>query len=182
MGQLKVDQPFAMTGEKPEMIRSMLCCVSILALVMTAGVARAEQVQNKQAQTKQAQTKQVQTKQAKDKPALPGAGTNPIASEEDCETRIRRLEASTAEGEERLAAKNEVIDFCSGQYKRDKTVDRLVKECAKYAEQPVVKQQAVAECQLAAFSYANVLRTLKAEVPEVEPGHAPCPLDTRARR
>jgi hypothetical protein len=38
-----------------------------------------------------------------------------------------------------------------------------VKECAKYEEQPVVKQQAVAECQLAAFNYANALRTLKAE-------------------
>jgi hypothetical protein len=34
---------------------------------------------------------------------------------------------------------------------------------AKDEEQPVVKQQFVAECQLAAFGYANALRTLKAE-------------------
>ena len=38
-----------------------------------------------------------------------------------------------------------------------------MKECAKYEEQPVLKQQSVAECQLAAFSYANGLRTLKEE-------------------
>jgi len=38
-----------------------------------------------------------------------------------------------------------------------------VKECAKFEEQPVVKQQFVAECQLAAFKYANALRALKME-------------------
>ena len=43
------------------------------------------------------------------------------------------------------------------------TIERLVEQCAKYEEQPVVKQQFVAECQLAAFGYANALRTLKAE-------------------
>jgi hypothetical protein len=64
---------------------------------------------------------------------------------------------------ERLATKNEVIEFCASQYKHDKTIERLAKECAKYEEQPVVKQQSVAECQLAAFSYANALRTLKEE-------------------
>jgi hypothetical protein len=38
-----------------------------------------------------------------------------------------------------------------------------VKACAKYEEQPVIKQQAVAECQLAAFNYAETLRSLKAD-------------------
>ena len=33
----------------------------------------------------------------------------------------------------------------------------------EYEEQPVVKQQFVAECQLAAFNYANALYSLKAE-------------------
>jgi hypothetical protein len=81
----------------------------------------------------------------------------------DCETRIEKLDASNTEGEERLAEKNEVIDFCDRQYEHDHTIKRLVKECAKFEEQPVVKQQSVAECQLAAFKYANALRTLKRE-------------------
>ena len=42
-------------------------------------------------------------------------------------------------------------------------IGRLVTECAKYVEQPVVKQQFVADCQLAAFGYANALRALKLE-------------------
>jgi hypothetical protein len=87
----------------------------------------------------------------------------PKAARPDCETRMRKLDASTSEGEERLAEKNQVIDFCDRQYKRDRTIGNLVTECAKYEEQPVVKQQAVAECQLAAFNYANTLRALKAE-------------------
>ena len=82
---------------------------------------------------------------------------------EDCETSMRKLDASQAEGEERLAEKNDVIGRCAAQYKRDKTIERLVNECAKYEEQAVVKQQAVAECQLAAFNYANALHTLKTE-------------------
>ena len=81
----------------------------------------------------------------------------------DCESRMQKLDASDAEGEERLAAKYEVIEFCSRQYARDTTIKMLVKECAKYAEQPVLKQQFLAECQLAAFGYANALRTLKME-------------------
>jgi len=81
----------------------------------------------------------------------------------DCADKIQKLDASTAEGQERLDEKNAVIDFCAGQYKRDKTIAALVQACAKYEEQPVVKQQAVAECQLAAFGYANALRELKAE-------------------
>jgi hypothetical protein len=83
--------------------------------------------------------------------------------EDDCETRIQKLDASNAEGQERLDEKHALIDFCGNQYKHDKTIQRLVAECAKYEEQPVVKQQFVAECQLAAFGYANALRTLKAE-------------------
>jgi hypothetical protein len=74
-----------------------------------------------------------------------------------------KLEASQAEGKERLAEKHLVIDYCASQYKNDKTIERLVKECAKYEEQPVVKQQFVGECQLAAFNYADALYTLKAE-------------------
>jgi hypothetical protein len=125
------------------MNKSMLCCVSILALVAAVAPGRAEQA-------------------AKGKQALPSAAS-PAKSDDDCETRMRKLDASDAEGEERLAEKNEVIGHCASQYKRDKTIERLVKECAKYEEQPVVKQQFVAECQLAAFNYANALRTLKAE-------------------
>ena len=89
-----------------------------------------------------------------------GWPSSPIIS---FETRIQRLDASNAEGQERLDEKHVVIDFCADQYKHDKTIQRLVDECAKYEEQPVVKQQFVAECQLAAFGYANALRTLKAE-------------------
>ena len=119
------------------MTRSILCCVSILALVAAAAPACAAQ-------------------QAKTSPPA-------VSSEEDCEARIRTLDAAGAEGAERLAEKNAVIGFCATQYKRDATIQRLVKECAKYAEQPVLKQQFVAECQLAAFNYANALGTLKAE-------------------
>jgi hypothetical protein len=81
----------------------------------------------------------------------------------DCEARIQKLEASQAEGAERLAEKNQVIGQCARQYRNDKTIQSLVKECAKYEEQPVLKQQLVAECQLAAFTYANALHTLKSE-------------------
>jgi hypothetical protein len=82
---------------------------------------------------------------------------------DDCESRIQKLDASNAEGEDRLDEKNALIDFCANQYRHDKTIERLVEACAKYEEQPVVKQQLVAECQLAAFGYANALRTLKVE-------------------
>lgn len=81
----------------------------------------------------------------------------------DCETRMQALDASNAEGEERLAEKNGVIALCGRQYARDTAIQRLVKECAKYVEQPVVKQQFAADCMLAAFGYANALRTLKSE-------------------
>jgi len=93
---------------------------------------------------------------------LPSAASQAKSAEDDCEARMRKLDASPAEGEERLREKNEVIDYCASQYKTDKTIARLVKECAKYVEQPAVKRQFVAECQLAAFNYANALYTLRA--------------------
>ena len=82
---------------------------------------------------------------------------------DDCETWIQKLDASNAEGQQRLDEKNEAINFCANQYKHDKTIERLVEACARYEQQPVVTQQLVAECQLAAFEYANALGTLKAE-------------------
>ena len=87
----------------------------------------------------------------------------PTSGAKDCEARIAQLDASNAEGEERLAEKDEVIAVCARQYERDRTIGRLVQACAKFEEQPVVKQQFVADCQLAAFNYANALRMLKAE-------------------
>jgi hypothetical protein len=80
-----------------------------------------------------------------------------------CESRIRQLEASPAQGQERLNEKNAVIEYCADQYETDQMIQTLVDECAKYEEQPVVIQQFVAECQLAAFNYANTLYALKAE-------------------
>ena len=123
------------------MIKSVLCCVAMLALVIAPAPAGAEQA---------AKGKQMS------RPV-------PNPSAENCQTRISKLESSQAEGAERLAEKNAVIDHCASQYKRDKTIERLVKECAKYEGQSVVRQQFVAECQLAAYGYANALYTLKAE-------------------
>ena len=100
---------------------------------------------------------------AKDKSLLPKPSSPLGVAKDDCTTRIRKLDASQAEGEQRLREKYLVIDYCVSQYENDKTIERLVNECAKYEEQPVVKRQFVAECQLAAFSYANALRALKAE-------------------
>jgi hypothetical protein len=130
---------------KPIMTNPILCGVSLLALVVAAPPARSAEPA------------------ANSRHVLPVAASrvNPTAG--DCEARIRKLDESQAEGNERLAEKEAVIDSCASQYKSDKTIGRLVKECAKYEEQPIVKQQFVADCQLAAFSYANVLRALKAE-------------------
>ena len=89
--------------------------------------------------------------------------SRPEAAADDCASRIQKLDDSTAEGEERLAAKNDVIEFCGRQYRRDKTINGLVQQCAKFEGQPVVQQQFVAECQLAAFRYANALLLLKTE-------------------
>jgi len=127
------------------MAKSILPCVSILALVLAAAPAGAGE------------------RAAKDKHVLPSTSSPAKSAEDDCEARIRKLDASQAEGEERLAEKNGVIGHCARQYKGDKTIGRLAKECAKYEEQPVVKRQSVAECQLAAFNYANALHALKAE-------------------
>lgn len=126
------------------MTRSILCCVSALALIAAAPAAHGEQ-------------------RGHDKRVSPSAASPRNSTREDCETRIQKLDASQAEGEERLAEKNEVIGHCAAAYEHDKTIQRLVNECAKYEEQPVVKQQSVAECQLAAFNYANALHTLKTE-------------------
>jgi hypothetical protein len=126
------------------MTNFIVCCVSIFALVTAVPARSAEQA-------------------AHGKHVLPSAASPAKPAEDDCEARMRKLDASPAEGEERLREKNEVIEYCAGQYMNDKTIARLVKECAKYVEQPVVKQQFVAECQLAAFNYANALNTLKTE-------------------
>lgn len=127
------------------MAKSIPCCCLIIALVIAVAPAgHAEQRGDHQR-------------------ISPPAASPPNPIGDVCETRIRKLDASDAEGEERLAEKNEVIGYCATQYKKDKTIEMLVKECAKYEEQAVVKQQSVAECQLAAFNYANALRTLKTE-------------------
>src|SRR5262245_57386520 len=128
------------------MTRSILCCVSILALATAAAPACAGE------------------QAAKDTRAVrSSAASPPNSTVDDCEARMRKLEAWGAEGEERRAEKNAVSGHCARQYRRDKTIERPVKECAKYEEQPVVKRQLPAECQLAAFNYANALHALKAE-------------------
>ena len=127
------------------MTRSILCWVSVLALVIAAAPPGHGE------------------ERAGNKRVSPSAASLQNAAGDDCESRIQKLDASDAEGEERLAEKNDVIGRCAAQYKHDKAIERLVSECAKYAEQAVVKQQFVAECQLAAFTYANALHTLKAE-------------------
>jgi hypothetical protein len=86
---------------------------------------------------------------------------SPAAAADDCEGLMEKLEASKAEGEDRLAEKNTAIEACANRFKRDKTVDALVKACAKYEEQAVVKMQAVADCQLAAYRYATEFHALK---------------------
>lgn len=124
------------------MTKSILCCVSILALVAAASPARSGE-------------------RAADGIVLPTPVSPKASTKDDCEARIDKLDASQAEGEERLTEKYAVIDYCSSQYKNDKTIGSLVKECAKYVEQPVVKQQFAADCMLAAFNYANALYALK---------------------
>jgi hypothetical protein len=126
------------------MTASIVACVLALALVAAAAPALAGEPAAGNTQT------------------LRKLASPPKSAEAGCETRIERLDASQAEGWERLAEKNEVIGFCAGQFRHDKTIERLVKACAKYEEQPVVKQQFVAECQLAAFNYAIALQALKA--------------------
>ena len=127
------------------MINRMLCRVSVAALATAMALAWSGQ------------------RGFAGQPA-PAIAPSPVRSTEStCEASIQKLDSSPAEGEERLTEKRAVIDICTAQYRNDKAIDRLVKECAKYEEQPVVKQQFVAECQLAAFGYANALSTLKAQ-------------------
>ena len=123
------------------MSRSLLWCVSVVALVAAAAAVRAGEPIGV------------------DGPVLRIAKI----TKDDCATRIRKLEASDAEGDERLAEKRETIETCFAQYKNEKAIDRLVKECSKYEEQPIIKQHMVADCQLAAYRYANELRALKAQ-------------------
>jgi hypothetical protein len=130
---------------KPAVANSVVCCVSILTFVTAASAARPA------------------GQGANGKHVLPGAFLQAHSAEGDRQARMRKLDESQAEGEERLVEKNAAIDYCTSQYKNDKTIGKLVKECAKYEEQPVVKQRVVAECQLAAFNYANALHTLKGE-------------------
>ncbi|HTV37683.1 MAG TPA: hypothetical protein VMF12_14720 [Xanthobacteraceae bacterium] len=125
--------------------KSILCGISVLAVgIVATSAGHAEQ-------------------RANSNRLSPGAASSRHSNGEDCETSIQKLDASQAEGEERLAEKNEVIERCATQYKNDKMIGRLVNECAKFEEQAVVKQQSVAECQLAAFNYANALHSLKAD-------------------
>ncbi|MGB7257882.1 MAG: hypothetical protein WBD48_07370 [Pseudolabrys sp.] len=130
---------------KPATIRLILWCGFIVALAAVAAPALSA------------------AQAANDTRIVPRSVSQAKPTAADCETRMQKLDASQAEGEERLAEKYRVIDFCDTQYRNDRTIQRLVKECAKYVEQPVVKQQFTADCQLAAFSYANALYALKAE-------------------
>jgi len=75
----------------------------------------------------------------------------------DCESEIDKVDISDAEGQQRLDVMNTAINVCAAQYKRDKKIASLVRECAKYEDQPTVQQQFVAACQVAAFKYANAL-------------------------
>jgi hypothetical protein len=127
------------------MTRSTIAGVSILALVIAAAPAMAGK------------------RTTEDTHIARKTASPPKPAGEDCGTSMQKLDASTAEGEQRLAEKHATIAVCATQYKRDSAIGMLVKQCAKYEEQPVVKQQFVADCQLAAFNYANALRALKAE-------------------
>jgi len=125
------------------MTRAALVCASIFALLTAASLAPAGE------------------RIAQQTRVLRDTASRPNSSEGDCWSRIWKLDASNAEGNELLAEKDEVIGVCAGQYAHDGTIKRLVRECRKFEEQPIVKQQSLAECELAAFRYANALRTLK---------------------
>src|SRR3974390_3742429 len=91
------------------MTKAILVCTSIFAFVTVVGPALAGE----------------QT--AKETHVLRNTSSLPNSTEGDCETRIQKLDASSAEGEERLAEKNEGIDFCVIQYEHDNTIKRLFK-------------------------------------------------------
>jgi hypothetical protein len=128
------------------MASTVVCFVSVIALVAATAPVRA-----------------VEQTTTPDKPVLRNASKPSNLTRDDCEARIEKLDGSDAEGEERLFEKRSVIEACFNQYKHDKTIVSLVLECAKYEEQPVVKRQFAADCQLAAFTYGNELRALKAQ-------------------
>ena len=143
-GQQELETTMSKTfAGKPAATGSILCCGFIAALAAVA----APTICAAQA--------------ANDTRIVPRSVSRPSPAPVDCEARMQKLDASQAEGEERLAEKYRVIDFCDTQYKKDRTIQRLAKECAKYVEQPVVKQQYTADCELAAFTYANALSALK---------------------
>jgi hypothetical protein len=127
------------------MAKSVVCCVFLVTLVAAAVPVRPL------------------AQSAPDKPGSRSPSGQPNSAADDCEARIDRLDASDAEGEQRLFEKRKVINACFDQFKRDKTIISLVDECEKYEGQPVVKRQFAADCQLAAFRYGNALRALKAE-------------------
>jgi hypothetical protein len=120
-----------------------ICFISILALLVAGPARAAEPAANEQ--------------------QAPNAPSPAASAADECDARMQKLEQSPAEGEDRLREKYAVVEFCDEQYKNDKTIERLVNECAKYVEQPVVKQQFAASCMLAAYGYANALYALKEE-------------------
>jgi len=127
------------------MTKAVFLCASIFALLVADGAAFAAE-------------------QSPSGHRAPSNAPSPANSAgQDCDSRLQTLDDSKAEGEERLTEKYKVIDVCAGEYAHDRTIKQLVKECTKFAEQPVLKQQFLADCQLAAFKYANALRDLKAE-------------------
>jgi hypothetical protein len=126
------------------MTHVILCCISVFVLLTAMTPTRSAE-------------------RAGTAGVLPHVSSPATSADNDCDARIQKLEDSQAEGEERLAEKYAVINYCAGQYKYDKAIKRLVQECAPYAEQPVLKQQFLADCQLAAFGYANALYSLRAE-------------------
>ncbi len=76
----------------------------------------------------------------------------------DCESEIDKVTISDAEGQQKLDVMNTAINVCAAQFKRDKKITSLVRECAKSE----VEHQFVAQCQIAAFNYANALYGVKA--------------------
>jgi hypothetical protein len=83
------------------MTNFILCCVSILVLVTAAAPA----LSGGQA--------------VYGRHVLPNASSPAKSTEDDCETRMRKLDASPAEGQERLREKNEVIDYCASAFPPD---------------------------------------------------------------
>jgi len=64
-------------------------------------------------------------------PAFAGSVKTPY-----CESEIDRVEILDAEGQQRLDVMNAAINVCAVEYKRDKKIASLVRECAKYEDHP----------------------------------------------